>query len=343
MSSESPGSLRSPLPPVCLLRFYFHDATYVLTWINAFTRYVYLPAYGCLILALWRRRRWLAIANAGIIACHLWWLAPDFLPDRRFAAATTTDSSVAAPKSLRIFYANVRNRNHERDALWRKIEEADPDIVVLVEFMGDWRESFRKSPLAASYPHNSGLNQVTVDNFLFSKTPPKSIRHDWFAGRCVETAEFPLGADSLRVVGLHSPRPMGIYGNDYAGYWSRVVPMLLEERRPLVVVGDFNATQYSRVYADLKAGGLRSAHEDRARGYATTWPNGAVPAAPHPHRPRVPIARSRLPRHYRRSRHRLRPQTANPRHRNQPVAGLYKAGLSTLAESSHHSHSVSLV
>jgi endonuclease/exonuclease/phosphatase (EEP) superfamily protein YafD len=56
--------------------------------------------------------------------------------------------------------------------------------------------------------------------------------------------------------------------------------MLLRERHPLVVVGDFNATQYSKVYAQLKAAGLRSAHEDRARGYASTWPNGTLPIPP---------------------------------------------------------------
>jgi hypothetical protein len=48
----------------------------------------------------------------------------------------------------------------------------------------------------------------------------------------------------------------------------------LEARHPLIVIGDFNATQNSRVYKDLKIGGLRSAHEDRGRGYVTTWPNG---------------------------------------------------------------------
>jgi endonuclease/exonuclease/phosphatase (EEP) superfamily protein YafD len=52
--------------------------------------------------------------------------------------------------------------------------------------------------------------------------------------------------------------------------------MLLSKQHPLVIVGDFNATQYSWIYKQLKAGGMRSAHEDRGRGYATSWPNGRV-------------------------------------------------------------------
>jgi endonuclease/exonuclease/phosphatase (EEP) superfamily protein YafD len=269
------------LGAVVLLRIFFHDGTFLLTGINAFTWYVYLPAYGCLLVALWKRRRWLAAANVGIIGCHLWWLAPDFVPDRRFATTTATvHPGIGAPPSLRIFFANVRTLNQERNAIWQEIEDRDPDIVVLVEAMWGWRDSFRKSSLPAAYPYNSGLDQVTVENFVFSKLPPKSIRDDWIAGRCVQTVEFPLGAETLHLVGLHAPRPMDLRDNIYADFWNRAMPMLLGERQPLVVIGDFNATQYSHVYQELKAAGLRSAHEDRGRGYATTWPNGTVPLPP---------------------------------------------------------------
>jgi endonuclease/exonuclease/phosphatase (EEP) superfamily protein YafD len=47
-----------------------------------------------------------------------------------------------------------------------------------------------------------------------------------------------------------------------------------DQPEPLIVVGDLNATQYSRVYQRLTGGRLRGAHEDRGRGYATTWPAG---------------------------------------------------------------------
>jgi endonuclease/exonuclease/phosphatase (EEP) superfamily protein YafD len=264
-----------------LLRLFFHDATYLLTWINAFTRYVYLPAYGCLLLALFTGRRWLAVANVGIIGCHLWWLAPDFLPDRRFAATTAAaDPHADVARSLRIFFANVRMRNRNFEDLWDEIDAINPDIVLLVEFPPEWREALKKSRLLTKYRYDTGLDQVVIPNIVFSKLPLESIRHDWVANRCVETVEVLLGATTLRVVGLHAPRPMHVADNDYEGYWSNVIPLLFDERHPQVVVGDFNATQYSRVYQELRAGGLRSAHEVCGRGYATTWPNGAVPLPP---------------------------------------------------------------
>jgi len=67
---------------------------------------------------------------------------------------------------------------------------------------------------------------------------------------------------------------MNIGSDDYAGFWNRTIPLILSEKGPLVVVGDFNATQFSDVYQQLTADRLRSAHQDRGRGYATTWPNG---------------------------------------------------------------------
>ena len=262
------------LGTIAVLRIFHHDGEQVLIWINAFTRYVYLPAYLCLLVAAWKRRRWLALANLLIISCHLYWLAPDFLYARRVESPSTSDvTDRNAVHSLRIYFANARLSNLEHDAWLHEIKEANPDIVVLVEFPWPWQETFARSPLITAYQYGASFYPAS-DQAIFSKLPITSITQDWIARRCVVTAEIPLGSQTLRLVGLHAPRPMDFHDNDYDGYWRRVLPLLAGERHPVVVVGDFNATQYSRVYEQIKADGLRSAHEDRGRGYATSWPNG---------------------------------------------------------------------
>jgi endonuclease/exonuclease/phosphatase (EEP) superfamily protein YafD len=261
---------------VAMLRVCFHDGTHLLTWLNAFTRYVYLPAYMCLALACLRQRWWLAAANLAIISCHLYWMAPDFLRDRRFdPSAAPITANDHADHRLRIFFANVRAENRECAALLREIRDAQPDVIVLVEFSQYWNMVFRDSPLIEEYPYGDGLELAHVNAVsILSKLPLKNDTREWFAGRCLETVEIPLGSQTLRLVGLHAPRPMRTGDNDYEGYWRNVLPLLFEKPHPLVIVGDFNATQYSAVYQELKGSGLRSAHEDRGRGYATTWPNG---------------------------------------------------------------------
>jgi endonuclease/exonuclease/phosphatase (EEP) superfamily protein YafD len=266
------------LASIAILRFAYYDGRHPLIWLNAFTLYVYLPAYACLAIGLWKRNRWLTIANVAIIGCHLYLIAPDFIPDRRFEASTAaTTTNLASTKKLRIFFANVRLFNSEIDAFLNEIARADPDVIVLAEFYSPWYEIFQKSPIIAKYPYGNGLNEGQLgDVVIFSKRPTEQHGELYITDRAVRSIDIPVDGRSLKIVGLHAPRPMNFHDNDYDGFWKVTIPYLLSATRPFVVVGDCNATQYSRVYQQLKAGGLRSAHEVCGRGYATTWPNGTL-------------------------------------------------------------------
>lgn len=265
---------------IAVLRIVFHDGTNFLTCVNAFTRYVYLPAYACLAWAAWQRRYLLVILSGLIIASHWMWIAPDFLPDRRFTAAGEGDAATTST-NLRIFFSNVYMDNPDLQPLLEEIAEADPDVVVLVEFHPRWHPHFQKSPIMARYKHGADMHGFYRGNVtIYSKQPMLSRSYQVIATRVVQSVEIPLGSQSLRLIGLHAPRPMNVPGYDYRGFWQQVLPMLITEQGPLVVVGDFNATQYSLVCKKLKNAGLRSAHEDRGRGYATTWPNGQLLVPP---------------------------------------------------------------
>ena len=127
----------------------------------------------------------------------------------------------------------------------------------------------------APYLHANGpLRSQRGEVVVYSKLPVKSESQNWVTGRVVQTVDLDLGSQTLRLIGLHAPRPMHPPAYDYYGYWKTMIPLLTFDQGPLVIVGDFNATEHSLVYKQLKASGLRSAHDDRGRGYATTWPNG---------------------------------------------------------------------
>jgi endonuclease/exonuclease/phosphatase (EEP) superfamily protein YafD len=270
------------LAAVAALRLFYHDGTHFLIWLNAFTRYVYLPAYACLAWAVWKRRWVLALANVAVISVHITLLAPDFRRDRRFDSVFNSASTEApASPSVRIFFANVRALNTEQEALLEELKAANPDVIVLVEFSSLWLLAYNQSPFFAAYPYGGGMeNQQLGTVNVFSRIPLKSSRKDWFGGRELQTFEIPVGSETLHIIGLHAPRPMSIRNNDYEGFWKGTIPMILSEKGPLVAVGDCNATQYSAVYQQLTADRLRSAHEDRGRGYATSWPNGQLPLPP---------------------------------------------------------------
>ncbi len=258
-----------------LLRIFYHDGTHLLIWFNAFTRYVYLPAYVCLAWAVWMRRWILSLIALAVVGCHVAWMMPNLVRDRRFDLSTGAAlSEESESRTVRIFFANVLATNHDFTPLWKEIENANPDVVVMAECTRFSKASFRQSPAMSAFIHANGRRKSQGGEVVvYSKLPIKSEMQNWITGRIVQTIDIEVGPQTLRVIGLHAPRPMYSPAYDYSGYWKQMVPLLTSENGPRIVIGDFNATEHSLVYKQLQDSGLRSAHDDRGRGYATTWPN----------------------------------------------------------------------
>jgi endonuclease/exonuclease/phosphatase (EEP) superfamily protein YafD len=263
---------------VAALRAFYFDREFALIWLNAFSRYVYLPAYLCFAWAAWQRRWLLSIASLAVVCFHVNLMAPDFRRDRRFdtrAPVTSIAAQDTASNSIRIFFANVAVRNTEYAAMLEEIAAEDPDVIVLVEFSWPWQIAFQKSPVMAPYVYGTGHLKSHVNTVnVFSRLPLTTEIQNWVRRRAVHTVDVPLGSKTLRLIGLHAPRPIDGSRFDYKTYWDELLPILTAEQGPLVIIGDFNATEHSQVYERLTGGRLRSAHDDRGRGYATTWPNG---------------------------------------------------------------------
>jgi endonuclease/exonuclease/phosphatase (EEP) superfamily protein YafD len=203
-------------------------------------------------------------------------MAPDFLRDRRFEPPPESSTTAAnTSTTLRIFFANVAANNTEHQSLLDEIAAADPHVIVLAEFSWQWHMAMKDSPIMQLYNQAAqvSLARIGLVN-VFSRLPVKSEALTFVRGRAMQTFEVELGGQPFRIVGLHAPRPLDDRKYDYDGYWGEMIPLLTSQPGPVVIVGDFNATEHSQVYAQLTADKLRSAHDDRGRGYATTWPNG---------------------------------------------------------------------
>jgi endonuclease/exonuclease/phosphatase (EEP) superfamily protein YafD len=260
------------------LRILCHDALDPLIWFNAFTPYVYMPAYVVFIFAVWQRRWLMAAANLLLILCHVTWVAPDFRPATPYPASVAV-SEVSRP--VRIFSANIRAENPDHEGVLREIASCDPDVIVLIEYRRWWTHSLRESSVLKSYPYGTDLNQPYAGEIaVFSRLPISKQQIIWLPDHMNNVVDIPLGNTSLRIFCLHSPRPIYEKPFGYGEFWSKELPLISQQPRPLVVIGDFNATQSSRVYQELTSADLRSAHSDRGRGYATTWPNGDNPLPP---------------------------------------------------------------
>lgn len=259
------------LGTLAALRLFYHDGSYLLVCLNAFTLYLYLPAYAVLAWAAWRRRWWLATASGLVVVCHLMWVGPDYLPATR--SAPPPPGAAAPSPTMRIFFANVLATNTEFDSMLREIADADPDVVMLVEYSGRWHRALKDSPVMAPYVYRQRSGRFGQIGY-YSRLPIVDAELPPVTNRFSRILTVQLGDDLVRLFCLHGPRPMDYPWYDYDGYWKQMLPLIDRQPDPLIVVGDFNATQHSSVYEALTAGRLRSAHQDRGRGYATTWPNG---------------------------------------------------------------------
>ena len=257
---------------VAALRIGYHDATVLLIWLNSFTLYIYLPAYVILAVAV-RRQHWLlAAASAAVVLCHLIWVARDFRPATPYQPPSVASAS---SRPIRILYANLRASNRDFDGILGEISQADPDVVVLVEVDRGWFDVLKPSPVMKPFVHGTALAEPFMGEVMVcSKLPVSGHQRTWIVGRVCNLVDISLDGRTLRLFCLHSPRPNVTSPDAYRVYWEKITPLLAEQPKPLVVIGDFNATQYSLAYQRLASLGLRSAHVDRGRGYATTWPNG---------------------------------------------------------------------
>jgi endonuclease/exonuclease/phosphatase (EEP) superfamily protein YafD len=103
----------------------------------------------------------------------------------------------------------------------------------------------------------------------------------WFEGLPAIRVDVAVHGRGLRVLNVHTlPPRTWSYTKRWNAMMQQLVSMVQNERRPLILGGDLNATPHAAWYGRLLAAGLRGAHESRGRGLATTWPNGLMSFPP---------------------------------------------------------------
>lgn len=254
-----------------LARLFAHDATMVLIWVNAFTFWVYLPAYAIASGAA-LRRRWLLFALAGsVAAAHFAWVAPDYSGARGIPA-----SAVNGPR-VRLFTANAGIENPDLGPIAREIIAADPDVLFIQEFTIGAERVLQETGVAQLLPYRIGeASSTAFGTAIYSRFPFTESEIWMVAGIPMTRATIDLDGVALRLYNVHPVSPTSLPN---VARWNHEYAALLralesETDKNLVVAGDFNATQHQKWYGKLIDLPLRDAYRECGRGDATTWPNG---------------------------------------------------------------------
>jgi endonuclease/exonuclease/phosphatase (EEP) superfamily protein YafD len=267
------------LATIAILRVVAHDAFHPLMLVNAFTPYVYLPAYAVVAAALGLRRRWLAVAGAALVVAHLAWILPGAV-----RATPLPPGALTAPR-LRVMSANLLMSNPDTQGIVDEVLAEDPDVLVVQELSAHWQAALESGEVARHLPyHVAEARETPFGVGLYSRYPLEDAEI-WYAWGA------PVARATVRVQGLpvrlYDVHPLPPLHAAWVTNWSEALEAVRAEveRDParggaLVVAGDFNMTRHARWFERFTALGLRDAHEDRGRGLATTWPNGTLLVPP---------------------------------------------------------------
>ena len=236
--------------------------------LDAAIEVLFLPAWLVLAGGLLGKRWWLAGAAACICAAQVIYVAPELL------AASPLPAGVSAEPAVRLFDANVYQRNHSMAGYIRQIRAYRPDILTMEETLpGDWGQ-LESAGVLSTLPYQFKIQCCGSRGFIIASHFPLghvTVSHvDGLAYLIRSTLRLPTRTIDLWVV--HTTAPVNpdwnMWNLELDGVYDQLVRF---HPRPLLMVGDFNATWGNRGYRAILSTGLTDAAAARGQPFAFTW------------------------------------------------------------------------
>ncbi len=247
------------------------DSNIVFIWLNAYTFWIYVPAYGVALLAA-GLRRWLLLVPALVVcALHLWWVVPDY------SGAKPIPAEAHRSPQLRLVSANVFHNNEELDDYVPLLVSLEPDVLFLQEYGRELAAALESAGLRDELPYRREAYSSgwAFGIAVYSRFPLEDIQVQYITRRPVIRADITVDGRPLRLFNIHAISPGSRWVvNPWNQGWREFIALFETQTVPFLVAGDFNMTQHHRWYRELQNIGMKSCHDERGRGNATTWPYG---------------------------------------------------------------------
>lgn len=224
----------------------------------------YAGGLGVVVLALaaLRRLRWVVVLGP-IALANAFALAP-YLPRHEAVAGSPR-------QTLKLVTANLRFRNHDSADLLAILTASEPDVVVLSEYSERWAHDL--ASLDASYPYRIEVPDPGPWGIaMFSRLPLEEAGSFMLGVTPAVAANLMLAGHRVHLLGVHLRSPTSReHAAERNAQLTELTALAHQSARPLIVLGDFNATQFSPNFATMVGGaGVRDA--TRGRALLPTWP-----------------------------------------------------------------------
>ena len=178
-----------------------------------------------------------------------------------------------AQKQLRALLINVNFRSKAYARTLAAIKRLNPDFVCAIEVNRAWKE--RLLTLRGSYPYMQGMAFRNGWGMWFmSRFPIERSQAVWRRDKGIPhiVADLSVSGKRLSVIVTHPYAPVT---RRYAALRNEQLAALRHlvgsQKRPLLVLGDFNCTPWSPYFSQLlKMGGLRDSRQ--GFGLQPAWP-----------------------------------------------------------------------
>jgi endonuclease/exonuclease/phosphatase (EEP) superfamily protein YafD len=249
----------------------------IIVGLVAVTPWAYMLAWVTGAAGLvWDRR--LAVLSFVLVGLQIWWVVPEFDP---------VSHTVRLPEgalAVRLVDQNVSQTNFNLSGLASEIEKRRPQLVAVEELTPAALGSLRATGAMRSYRYR--VVRASWGSFgmaLWSEYPLAGAK-EWFAEGHPELRAWvePPGRARFRLDVVHTEAPYGAGGPSlWAAEMGAIRRELAREPRPLVAVGDLNATRYDWHFQALLSLGLRDAANVAGEGWRMTWPANQQPVVPY--------------------------------------------------------------
>jgi endonuclease/exonuclease/phosphatase (EEP) superfamily protein YafD len=236
--------------------------------VDAAVEVLYLPAWLVLLASLLGRRWWLAGAAALICAAQVVYVAPEVL------ASSPVPASVRAEPTIRLFDANVAQWNQSMSGYITQLRSYHPEVLTMEETVPDDYTQLKAAGVLATLPYQYQVTCCGSRGFIIaSHYPLQHVKVSSYEGLQYlirSTLVLPNRTINFWVVHTTAPTDPGV------GPWNEeldgiVAQLTAHHPRPLLMVGDFNASWGSRGFRAILSTGLTDAAAARGNPFAFTW------------------------------------------------------------------------
>ena len=253
---------------VVLMRIIAWDKWPFFAEVDAAVEVLYLPAWLVLLGSLLGRRWWLAGAAALICAAQVVYVAPEIL------ASSPVPAAVRSEPTIRLFDANVAQWNESMSGYITQLRSYRPEVLTMEETVPDDYTQLKAAGVLATLPYQYQITCCGSRGFIIaSHYPLQHVKVSSYEGLQYlirSTLVLPNRTINFWVVHTTAPTNPGVgpWNQELDGIYAQLTSL---HPRPLLMVGDFNASWGSRGFRAILSTGLTDAAAARGDPFAFTW------------------------------------------------------------------------